>query len=317
MASDRNLIRFDWAMKRLLRNKANYVVLEGFLSELFKFDIKITEIVESESNRITFDDKLNRIDIIAKTGSNEIILIELQIADELDYFHRILYGVSKAVAENIKKGEAYLHIKKVYSISIVYFELGQGSDYVYHGITEFRGIHNKDLLVLSEKQRNLFSKSEIKEIFPEYYVIKVNTFNDIAKDSLDEWIYYLKNNEILDNFSAKGLHEAKEVLVTDKMNKQEQAAYNQHLENLRYEQSMLISSRESGKMEGEKIGIEKGEKIGIKKGEKINACKTVLKMLRKKMNVDDISELTGLSIEEITKLSELLDKYGDDAEKHL
>jgi len=313
MASDRNLIRFDWAMKRLLRNKANFVVLEGFLSELFKFDIKITELIESESNRFSFDDKLNRIDIIAKTSDNEIILIELQIADELDYFHRILYGVSKAVAENIKSGEAYLNVKKVYSISIVYFELGQGVDYVYHGITEFRGIHNKDILILSEKQKTLFGKSEVKEIFPEYYVIKVNTFNDMAKDSLDEWIYYLKNNEILDNFSAKGLHEAKEVLLTDKMNKQEQEAYKQHLENLRYEKSMLISSRESGRIEGEQIGIEKGRA----EGEYIKARKTVLKMLRKKMNVEDISELTGLSIEEIAKLSELLDKYGDEAEKHL
>ncbi len=44
-------IRFDWAIKRLLRNKANFVVLEGFLSELLKFDVRIQEILESESNR--------------------------------------------------------------------------------------------------------------------------------------------------------------------------------------------------------------------------------------------------------------------------
>ena len=30
----RSMISFDWAMKRLLRNKANFEVLEGFLSEL-------------------------------------------------------------------------------------------------------------------------------------------------------------------------------------------------------------------------------------------------------------------------------------------
>ncbi|MBP7215526.1 MAG: hypothetical protein KBA52_07820 [Candidatus Kapabacteria bacterium] len=47
----KKLIRFDWAIKRLLRNKSNFVVLEGFLSELLFDDIKIEQILESESNQ--------------------------------------------------------------------------------------------------------------------------------------------------------------------------------------------------------------------------------------------------------------------------
>jgi hypothetical protein len=58
------LIRFDWAIKRLLRNKANFTVLEGFLSELFYDDIKINKILESESNQESADDKFNRVDIL-------------------------------------------------------------------------------------------------------------------------------------------------------------------------------------------------------------------------------------------------------------
>jgi hypothetical protein len=37
----RKLITFDWALKRLLRSKANFDILEGFFSELLKEDIKI------------------------------------------------------------------------------------------------------------------------------------------------------------------------------------------------------------------------------------------------------------------------------------
>ena len=59
-------IRFDWAIKKLLRDKANYVVLEGFISELLKEDIKIDSILESGSNRLTEENKLNRVDILAK-----------------------------------------------------------------------------------------------------------------------------------------------------------------------------------------------------------------------------------------------------------
>jgi len=59
-------IRFDWAIKRLLRQKANFGILEGFLSELLKEDIRIIEILDSESNKETEEDKYNRVDILVK-----------------------------------------------------------------------------------------------------------------------------------------------------------------------------------------------------------------------------------------------------------
>ncbi len=58
----------------------------------------------------------------------------------------------------------------------------------------------------------LYQKEYVHQIYPEYYIIKVNQFNDIAKNTLDEWIYFLKNEEIKDSFHAKGLLEAKEKL---------------------------------------------------------------------------------------------------------
>ena len=45
----KKLIRFDWAIKRLLRNKANFVVIEGFLSELLFDNIKIEQILEAKA----------------------------------------------------------------------------------------------------------------------------------------------------------------------------------------------------------------------------------------------------------------------------
>ena len=46
-----NYIRFDWAMKRLLRNKANYAVLEGLLTTLLEEKVTIHKLLESESNQ--------------------------------------------------------------------------------------------------------------------------------------------------------------------------------------------------------------------------------------------------------------------------
>ena len=239
----KKLIRFDWAVKKLLRNKANFVVLEGFLSELLFDDIKIQKILESEGNQETENDKYNRVDILTQNSKNELIIVEIQNTYEIDFFHRMIYGTSKALIENISLGQPYSEIKKVISINIVYFDLGQGKDYVYKGKTNFEGLHEKDTLQLSIQQKQTFTKKEISDFFPEYYIIKVNKFNDIAKDTLDEWVYFLKNSEVKDEFKAKGLAEAKEVLDIMRLDKEQQYGYNRYLDYLHYKASEILSLR--------------------------------------------------------------------------
>jgi predicted transposase/invertase (TIGR01784 family) len=239
----KKLIRFDWAVKKLLRNKANFVVLEGFLSELLFDDIKIQKILESESKQDTENDKYNRVDILTQNSKNELIIVEIQNTYEIDFFHRMIYGTSKALIENISLGQPYSEIKKVISINIVYFDLGQGKDYVYKGKTNFEGLHEKDTLQLSIQQKQTFTKKEISDFFPEYYIIKVNKFNDIAKDTLDEWVYFLKNSEVKDEFKAKGLAEAKEVLDIMRLDKEQQYGYNRYLDYLHYKASEILSLR--------------------------------------------------------------------------
>ena len=239
----KRLIRFDWAVKKLLRNKANFVVLEGFLSELLFDDIKIQKILESEGNQETENDKYNRVDILTQNSKNELIIVEIQNTYEIDFFHRMIYGTSKALIENISLGQPYSEIKKVISINIVYFDFGQGKDYVYKGKTNFEGLHEKDTLQLSIQQKETFTKKEISDFFPEYYIIKVNKFNDIAKDTLDEWVYFLKNSEVKDEFKAKGLAEAKEVLDIMRLDKEQQYGYNRYLDYLHYKASEILSLR--------------------------------------------------------------------------
>lgn len=282
----KKLIRFDWAIKRLLRNKANFVVLEGFLSELLFDNIKIEQILESESNQEYDDDKFNRVDIITHNSKNELIIIEIQSTYEIDYFHRMAYGVSKSISENLKLGQKYSEIKKVISINIVYFDLGQGQDYIYRGKTDFKGLHQNDILGLSEKQKQTFVKQEVADIFPEYYLLKVNQFNDIAKDTLDEWVYFLKNSEVKDNFKAKGLKEANEVLDIMRLEKEDQYGYNRYLDSLHLKASEVFS-------------LQTEAEFKVREEEKIELAK---KSILKGLNNELISEITGLTIEKIEEL---------------
>ncbi|MBF0547623.1 MAG: Rpn family recombination-promoting nuclease/putative transposase [Candidatus Riflebacteria bacterium] len=255
-------------MKRLLRSKANFKVLEGFLSELLKEEIRIVEILESESNQEGRFDKFNRLDLKAKTLDEEIILIEVQYEQEFDYLQRILYSTSKTVTEHMDKGQAYADIVKVISISILYFDLGQGKDYIYHGMTSFRGLNLQDELLLTSKQAQMFEKKFPYQLYPEYYLIKVNTFDDVAKNTLDEWIYFLKNEEIKEDFQAKGLREAKEILDILRLSDEDRKAYERYSDDLHYQASMVLSSYGSGKMDGIEQGVKQGIEQGVKQGVK-------------------------------------------------
>ena len=227
--AERKLVSFDWAIKRLLRSKANFGVLEGFLSELLRDDITIKAILESGSNALDKDDKTNRVDLLAQDQFDRNIIIEVQYEDEGDYFHRIAFGASKALVESIEAGQEYGAIRRVISISILHFDLGQGLDYVYTGRNEFRGMHHNDLLNLSELQKESYKCLQVSDIFPEYFLLKVNNFNNVARGGLDQWIYFLKTGNIKRGASGKGLDEAKKVLDLLKLSKAERAAYEAYI----------------------------------------------------------------------------------------
>ena len=274
----KKLIRFDWAMKKLLRHKANFGILEGFLSELLRFDVTIESILESEGNKQDEYDKYNRVDILVKSDKNELMLVEVQNDSEVDYFHRMLYGVSKLVTEYIKEGEPYGTIKKIYSINIVYFGLGQGKDYVYQYKGEFIGLHNNDVLLPTSMQVQNYGVAKVSDIFPKYYILKVNNFNDVAKDTLDEWFYFLKNSEVKDEFKAKGLDKAKEKLQYETLTEEEKKMYDRFQENRRIENSVTYTAKQEEKRNIAKTAILEGFDNAI------------------------ISKLTGLIMEEIEEL---------------
>ena len=283
-------IRFDWAIKRLLRQKANFGVLEGFLTVFLNEKVEIIEILESEGNQEAADDKFNRVDIKAKNSNGEIIIVEVQNTSELHYLERILYGVAKAITEHIHLGDTYKEVKKIYSISILYFDLGKGTDYLYHGQNQFTGVHTKDQLVVTAREKNVIVSKNPSEIFPEYLLVRVNEFNQVAISPLEEWMEYLKNGIIKENTSAPGLREAREKLQYYSMSDAERYAYDEHINAVMIQNDVLGGAREEGFMEGEKSGMNK-ERI-----------KNATGMKAAGIPISTIASITGLSEEEILKL---------------
>ena len=291
-------IRFDWAVKRMLRDKANFAVLEGLITVLTGEQVTIVEILESEGNQEHAVDKFYRVDIKAKNERGDIILVEVQLTRQLYYLQRMLYGVSKAITEHIEIGNKYDKVKKVYSINILYFDLGQGSDYLYHGKTVFTGVHTGDRLKVNTREANEIRMTVPEDVFPEYYIIRVNEFNDVARTPIEEWLDYLKNNRIKDDTSTPGLKEARQRLLYMTMTDAERKAYDAHMDDIMVQNDVLDTAKMEGRAEGRIEGRAEGRVEG-RTEEKIEMAK---KMKAMGMAIETISQISGLTAEQIEQL---------------
>lgn len=307
-------IRFDWAIKRLLRQKANFDVLEGFLTVFIGEEVKIVEILESEGNQQTQDDKFNRVDIKARNSKGEIILVEVQNTSELYYLERILYGVAKAITEHIHLGDTYKEVKKVYSISILYFDIGKGADYLYVGQNKFIGVHTNDQLVITAKEKGAFVQKSPAEIFPEYILVRVNEFDKVAVTPLEEWVAYLKSGVIKENTTAPGLQEARKKLQYYSMTDAERYAYDEHLNAVMIQNDVLGNAREEGLAEGRAEGLTQGRAEGLTQGRaegltqgraegRAEAKKDIVKsMLSNGLSLEQAAKYSGLTVEEVESI---------------
>ena len=274
----------------MLRNKANFGVLEGFLTVLLGEPIRIVEILESEGNQQRENDKFNRVDIKARNSKDEIIIVEVQNTREIYYLERILFGVAKAITEHIELGELYSQVKKVYSISILYFDIGKGNDYLYHGQNSFVGVHTGDFLEVTTKEKDAIVRKLPAEIFPEYFLIRVNEFNKVAVTPLEEWIEYLKTGIIRPDTKAPGLEEARQKLIYYNMDRAEQLAYDEHINAVMIQNDVLSTAADEGREEGRQEGRQE---------EKIENARTM-----KSLNISSevIHQVTGLPLKDIEEL---------------
>ena len=249
MNDSNNIIRFDWAAKRILRDKANFGVLEGLLTVLIGEQIRIQQLLESESNQAYSDEKYYRLDLYATNSQGDNIIIKIQPSRKLHYYERIVLGEPQII-DMVSWQKRYEAIKKVYSINILYFDLGKGGDYLYHGTTRFVGVHTGDELQVNYKEGDLIRMRIPSEIFPEYYIIRVNEFNKVATTPLEEWMEYLKNGVIRENTATPGLEEARKKLQYLSMSKQERAAYDEHVNAIMIQNDVLDTAKLEGRAEG-------------------------------------------------------------------
>ena len=296
---ERTLVSFDWALKHILRDKANFDVLEGFLTTLLEEEIRVLSLLESEANQQHELDKYNRVDLLAVDSNGQILIIELQYTWQAADLKRLLYGAAKLIVDNMQLGESFEKVRKVISISILYFPVsGADDDYLYHGKTEFVGLNNGKALrvdtaslpkpgqVAQEKAGKHNGSTKIANAFPEYYLIEVEHFQNIICQPIDEWIYLFKNSQVLVDFHSQNIQAAKAKLALLRMSAAERKAYEQYQISRANAMDLLADQYQEG--------IEQG----IERANQENARKMRLEGL----DLALIARITGISEAEMLVL---------------
>lgn len=308
---ERTLVSFDWAMKHILRDKANFDVLEGFLSALLDDEIRVLSLLESEANQQHELDKYNRVDLLTVDSNEQILLIELQYTWQPAYLKRLLYGTAKLVVEHMEIGEPFDKVRKVISISILYFPVSQDDeDYLYHGKTEFTGRNSGKRLRVNMAhipkpdkagkapipQANGAANDDEEDVnvFPEYYLIEVGHFQNLIRHPIDEWVYLFKNSAVREDFHSRNIQAAKEKLTLLRMSAAERKAY----DHFQISRASALDVMTGQFQEGVTQGIEIGKEQGIEFANRENARK----MRQEGLDLALIARISGLSEAEIRAL---------------
>jgi len=271
----------DYGFKRLFGEEPNKDLLLDFLNELLKKEQgKITELQYLKNENLATTE-LNRkavFDLYCTNEKGEKFIVELQKTKQKFFKDRTVYYSTFPIREQAIVGSEWnFELKKVYTIAILDFVFDEDKN-------------QPDKFRYDVKLTDI----ETKEIFYDkltFIYLEMPKFNKKAEEletRFEKWLFVLKNlhklDRIPDNLRENIFLKLFETAEISKFNPKEYQEYEDSLKYYRDLKNSLDTAREEGKIEG-----------------KIEDAK---KMLEKKLDISLISEITGLSEEEINKLKD-------------
>ena len=255
----------------------------------FNFEeVKDLEIIDPFNLSENIDLKESIIDIKAKTKDNQTVIIEIQLCGNIDFLKIIFYYISKNVVNEVMEGENYNNVQKIISINLLDFNLKFGDKGKAHRC--FKLIDTKDLNISLD-----LIQIHILEVKRFIEIIKNSTKEELKNNRLLSWMKFFTsdNLELIEDelkeenqIMSKVIEEYRKFTSDDKMMR----AYAAREAFLVGQKMMLRREREDGFDEGKLEGIKEGQ---------ISMAKS---MKTKNLDINLISEITGLTIDEIKKL---------------
>ena len=298
----------DWSFKKIFGTEVNKDILIEFLKVIFpQYAISDITYVPTEQLGIMEDDRKAIFDVLCRTVDGKTFLVEMQRGYQKHFFERALFYTSFPIMKQGKKAlaeEARGNRPWDFSLDGVFFLGILNFKYEDDEMTE----HRYRLMEATSKK---LMTDKLEFVFVE--VEKFDKGEDELETDLDKWLYLLKNmsnllgrperlrdrifTKLFDVAELAQLDDEDRIKYIKSMNT-ERDTYNQ----IEYARE---TGREEGLEEGHKVGKEEGLKEGLKEGAKRNSFDIAKRMLEKGIDIETISELTGLTEKEISKLNRI------------
>ncbi|MBH1988480.1 MAG: Rpn family recombination-promoting nuclease/putative transposase [Myxococcaceae bacterium] len=286
---EKPLISFDYAIKYLLKNQADYDIIESFLSALLATEgyppVKIKALIDPESQKEAKDQKRSIADLVVEDAHGVKYVVEIERSYTTHFAHKACFNTSRRMIDSLEQGQDFTQIKKVFHISLLYFEVPQMNHALAFGKTI---IHERDTQnpVSLHLSANGSKDLDIYNVFPEYFFVCIPKFNDEIRSEIDEWLYMAKHEQIRPDFQSRGMEKVSERLQILKMTDVERRDYWRYLKQSASEQDYYLCAEAKGRAEGK--------------------VETAIKLLKLGLDKSLIAAATDLVLEQIEQLEKEL-----------
>ncbi len=294
--TDHPLISFDYAIKYLLKDKGDYEIVEGFISALLKSygykDVKIISLLDTESNKENKKGKRSLADLVVEDDEHNKYIVEIERQYKDSFIHKACFNTSRLIVDHLGEQMDYMKIVKVFHISLLYFPVGKGA--IHHGQTVIREMETKEKLtvhITDPKTKEIIC--DATDILPEYFFISVPLFNDRLEKEMDDWLYVLKYDDIPETYHSPYMQRVADKLSILKMTPDERNTYYVYMKQMYSDRDELQAAITKGELKGREEERKKYE-------EKIRNM--ARKMLANGTSIEEVSEVTGFSIEAVESL---------------
>lgn len=281
----------DFGFKMLFGTEMNKELLISFINSLLSGKEVIHDLtyLNTEHLGTSESDRRAVFDVYCENERGEKILIEMQRGEQQFFKDRSLYYATFPIREQGEKGEWDYRLKAVYVIGILNFKFDSGDENYYHHEVQLMDVFTKqvfyDKLTFIYLEMPKFNKSE-----------------DELVTMFDKWLFVLRNlSRLMERPAAlqdrvfTRLFEAAEIA---KFTKEQYEAYEESLKVYRDWQNTIVTAEQKGMAKG----LEKGLAEGIAKGRMEQNIANARSMKLAGLDHEIISQVTGLSKDEIDKL---------------
>ena len=289
----------DYAFKRVFGKNGNESILKDLLESILNIEIKSITIQNPEIPKNMKDGKIGILDVRAELNGDEITEVEMQVQDQHNIDKRSPTYLTKIYSDQLKEGEQYIEVKKVVVINILNFNYYKRNS--YHSVARmmFEESKENEKVDLGYIVEDKYATKDLEMHFIE--LPKFRKKDPDMSNKLEQWLCLICDEEDkikMAESKNEEIEKAKKELEKLAMNPEDRELYELRLKAIRDEMNI----RYSGYVDGMADGMAEGEAKGRAEGKNERNIEIAKNMLKENVNIQFISKMTGLNLEEIEKL---------------